>query len=283
MPEDDRPPRPLQVHPPGLQDEFDEALEEYDEAGDPDPAFYEHGGVSLSESERDLLGDLRGKRLLMLQAGNGEDVLSLVNLGATVTCVDDEESLAGARALAAAAGREVTFVEDDPSSISDELRQGQFDVAYSGFSSIVWLPSLDDWASGLSAALKQGGRLVVYDEHPMARVFGEMDGHLFVSNSYFGETAEWEDDEAEDEEADATDVDEASLLEHLAGGPILADPEWTVGDIVEALGANGLAVMCLREYPESDRYETTLDTLVNADYDEISRVPGVMLILAVKL
>ena len=289
MPEDDGSRNPFRLDPAKLQDELDEALEEYDDEGDVDPAFYRHGGVSLSDSEREALGDLQGKRLLMVQAGNGEDVLSLKNLGAVVTCVDDEESLEGARALAEAAGAAIEFVEDDPSSLSDELRRGQFDVAYSGFSSLVWLPSLDDWASGIAAALKRGGRLVIYDEHPIARMFGQMNGHLFVSNSYFGETVEWEDDEAEDDEESsedqeaATEHDLALLEEDFPGGPILPGPEWTLGDVIDALGANGLAVVSFKEFPESDRYETSLDTLVDVEYDEVSRVPGAMLIIAVKL
>lgn len=286
MPEDDSSRKPFRVDPEKLQDEFDEALEEYDDEGDVDPAFYRHGGVSLSDSEREALGDLQGKRLLMVQAGNGEDLLSLKNLGAEVTCVDDEESLEGARELAEAAGATIAFVEDDPGSISEELRRGQFDVAYSGFSSLEWLPSLDDWASGIAAALKRGGRLVVYDEHPISRMFGQMNGHLFVSNSYFGETVEWEDDEGDeemDEETRAAVEHDLELIKNFPGGPILPGPEWTLGDIIDALGANGLAVMSFKEFPESDRYETSLDTLVEVEYDEVSRVPGAMLILAAKL
>src|SRR5512142_3291070 len=95
------------------------ALEEYDEEGDVDPNFYRHGGISLSQSERDALGELQGRRVLVVQAGNGEDALSLKNLGAAVTLVDDEESLRPARALAEASGMEIGFLEDDPAELSD--------------------------------------------------------------------------------------------------------------------------------------------------------------------
>ena len=61
MPEDDGSRNRFRVDPEQLQDEFDEALEEYDDEGDVDPAFYRHGGVSLSDSEREALGDLQGK------------------------------------------------------------------------------------------------------------------------------------------------------------------------------------------------------------------------------
>ena len=289
MPDEREPGETPGIQTGRLQDELDDALEEYDDNGDVDPAFYRHGGVSLSESEREALGDVRGKRVLMVQAGNGEDMLSLRNLGARVTCVDDDESLQDARELAAAAGIEVEFVEDDPGSLSAELRTGNYDVAYSGFSSLGWLPSLLDWAAGIGEALKRGGRLVVYDEHPIARVFGEMGKHMFVANSYFGETVEWEDDEEDGDAGDAGgqearagadgDSDEAGF----DTGPELQGPQWTLGDIIEALGTNGLAVLSLREFPESDRYETVLETLVDVDFDEVSRVPGAMLIVAMKL
>jgi SAM-dependent methyltransferase len=256
--------------------DLETALEESDDEGDVDPEFYRHGGVSLSESEREVLGDLTGRRVLVVQAGTGEDVLSLRNLGADVTVVDDEESLSQVRELAVAAGIEVTFVEDDPGDLAAALRSGAYDVAYSGFAAIEWVPSLSDWASGISGALKAGGKLVVYDEHPFAKVFGEggeSEEHLFVANSYFGEVAEWEDDEA----TDTAPSDEEDA------GPELAEPTWTLGDIVNALGSNGMAVVALREFPESDRFETSLDALVDVDYDEASRIPAVMLMVAIKL
>src|SRR5690349_9371359 len=61
-----------------------------------DPSFYANGGISLSESEQQALGELHGRRVLALGAGNGEDICSLINLGASVTVIDDEETLAAA-------------------------------------------------------------------------------------------------------------------------------------------------------------------------------------------
>src|SRR6185437_9174947 len=68
-----------------------------DETGDEptdevDPSFYTNGGISLSESEQQALGELHGRRVLVLGAGNGEDICSLINLGATVTVIDDDET-----------------------------------------------------------------------------------------------------------------------------------------------------------------------------------------------
>ncbi len=259
----------------GAEEDLEAALEAFDDEGEVDPAFYRHGGVSLSESEREVLGNLKGRRVLVVQAGTGEDVLSLRNLGADVTVVDDEQALQQVRELAAAAGLDVNFLEGDPGDLAAQLRKGAFDVAYSGFAAIEWIPSLADWASGISAALKPGGKLVVYDEHPFSKVFGEggeSEEHLFVANSYFGEVAGWEDDEAAAPEPDGGDP-----------RPDLEGPWWTLGDIVNALGSNGMAVTVLREFPESDRFETSMDALFDVDFDEASRVPAVMLLVAIKL
>lgn len=258
------------------EQDLEAALESVDDDGEVDPAFYRHGGVSLSESEREVLGDLQGRRVLVIQGMTGEDALSLKNLGADVTVVDDEEALAPAVELAAAAGVKIEFVEDDPGDIGVRFRTGTFDVAYSGFAAIEWIPSLSDWASGISAALKPGGKLVVYDEHPFSKVFGEggdSEEHLFVASSYFGEVSDWEDD---DPEATGESDDDDP-------GPELEGPTWTLGDIVNAVGSNGMAVVSLREFPESDRYETSIDGLPDVDYDEASRIPAVMLLVAVKL
>lgn len=255
-----------------LDAELEAGLEEFDDEGEIDPAFYAHGGVSLSEAEREALGDLNGKKVLVLGIGPGEDSLSLHNLGADVTVADDEEAIIDARELIDETGIELHTVECPAWDIDQALRDRSFDVVYSPFASLGWIPSLADWASGISGALRPGGRLVIYDEHPISHVFGEgLDPrHLYVSTSYFGEVVEWEFDEILEE-------DEEDL------GPELAGPLWTLGQIVNALGECGMAIVSLHEFPESDRYETSIDALVDVDYDEASRIPAVMLMVAIKL
>src|SRR5665213_3566793 len=90
-----------------------EAEDLYEFEGDIDPAFYAHGGISISGPEQAALGDLHGKSVLVVQAGNGEDILSLMNLGASVTVIDDAEALEEARALASAAAMEPQFIAGD--------------------------------------------------------------------------------------------------------------------------------------------------------------------------
>ncbi|MEO9256560.1 MAG: class I SAM-dependent methyltransferase, partial [Tepidiformaceae bacterium] len=179
--------------------ETQEVSEWGSEAQQMDPEFYRNGGVSLSGSELEALGEIRGRKVLVLTAGTGEDVASLANLGADVTVVDDEASLHAPRALAASAEVEVNFVVGDSRILSDSFRIGDYDVVYSGFGSIDWVNDLTAWAAGIEASLKQGGRLLVYDEHPFSHVFDEADGQLVPVNSYFGPDLEDMEDDGDDD------------------------------------------------------------------------------------
>lgn len=257
----------------------EEASDPGDDATDEvDPSFYANGGTSLSESEREALGELHGRRVLALGAGNGEDVCSLINLGATVTVIDDEESLDAARTLIEEAGLSAEFLPDNPASLSPDHRTGEFDVVYSCFGAIDWIDDIGAWAGGVFDALKGGGRLVAYDEHPLAYVFGANDETLVVANSYFGGAF---GDITVDPDGD---VEAQPEHEHDADDEELPNngPTWTIGDIVSGLGANGLATLSLLEFPESDRYETQLDRLDEAPFDVRERVPGAFLLVAIK-
>jgi hypothetical protein len=76
-------------------------------------AFYDvegflKGQSSLKDIELELLGDVRGKRILHLQCHFGQDCISLARLGARVTGVDlSDEAIGYARELAGRTGMEV--------------------------------------------------------------------------------------------------------------------------------------------------------------------------------
>ena len=57
---------------------------------------------------------------------------------------------------------------------------------------------------------------------------------------------------------------------------------WTIGDIVTALGENGLATVQLRELYSSPRFTTPLDD-IEVDAQIVARVPGILLLEALLL
>lgn len=269
---------------------------EYDpddpEADEIDPGFYTSGGIIFSDPELELLGDIQDLTVLNLQPGTGEEALSLANLGATVTVVDDEHSLADAVSLAAEAAISLNFFDADVNALPSKFRRGEFDLVYSGFGGIDWLTDIDGWAQGIAEALKPGGRLLIYDEHPFSYTVEAEDGQLVVTTSYFGGTdsidamaypgeeydVDEDEDEDEDEEPgdDSDDDDEEDDEESTFS--------WTLGDLISALGGHGLATLALREYQTSDRFETPLDRFYDdLDDESIGKLPSAFLLLAVKL
>jgi len=260
--------------------EAGDAEDLYEFEGDIDPAFYAHGGISISGPEQAALGDLHGKSVLVVQAGNGEDILSLMNLGASVTVIDEAGGLDEARTLAAAATMEPQFIEDKPGDISVAAPKGGYDIVYSGFGGLSWINDLGRWATGVNSSLRRGGTLVVYDEHPFARVFEPGDeGNLVVAHSYLADVDDDEDDEeAEVAEPTATSTPDDDKVEDEDAS------SWTIGDLICSLGAAGLVTLSLLELPDSDRFATPLDEMSDdVDYEELVRIPGVLLLAAMKM
>jgi ubiquinone/menaquinone biosynthesis C-methylase UbiE len=128
--------------------------------------WFRRGGSTLWPAERALLGGVRGRSLLHLQCGGGEDSLSWAARGARVTGVDiAERRLESARRRAESAGLPASFVRAD---VSRRLPfpPGRFDLAYTSRGALVWLPSLTRWGREIARVLKPGGRLLICDEHP---------------------------------------------------------------------------------------------------------------------
>jgi SAM-dependent methyltransferase len=141
-------------------------------------AEFRAGKSSLHAIEAGEIGDVTGKRLAHLQCHIGLDTLSLARLGAEVTGLDfSAAALDGARKLAAETGTPATFVE---SNVYDARRrlEGQFDIVYSTWGAINWLPDIRKWAEVASSLLSPGGFLYMAEAHPVTLVFEEVGGRL---------------------------------------------------------------------------------------------------------
>jgi SAM-dependent methyltransferase len=122
-------------------------------------------GGTLWPEERAMLGPVRGRTLLHLQCGAGEDTLSWARLGARVTGVDlAERRIEAARARAARLGVRATFLAADVVRLP--VRARSFDIVYTSRGALVWIPDLARWAREIARVLKPGGRFLLCDEHP---------------------------------------------------------------------------------------------------------------------
>ena len=187
--------------------------------------------------EIEALGDVAGLDLVHLQCHFGLDTLAWARAGARVTGLDfSSNAIAAARALAARAELEATFVEGDVLEAAAVLNR-TYDIVYVSLGALCWLPSVGQWASQVAALLKPGGRLYLHDTHPLSWAFAD-DGES-IAWTYFEQL----DPYVEDRPGTYTD----------GAGPTVHTRhyQWnhSVGEIVTALVDHGLHIERVEEHP----------------------------------
>lgn len=136
------------------------------------PAFVQ-GENSLNSIELELLGNVAGKSILHLQCHFGQDTISLARLGAKVTGVDfSNVAITEARKLAEACEVDCRFMESDVYALPEKL-SARFDLVFTSYGTIGWLPDLDKWAQVIQQFLVPGGRFVFAEFHPVIWMFNE--------------------------------------------------------------------------------------------------------------
>lgn len=122
---------------------------------------------SLCATEKHELGDVDGKRLLHLQCHFGQDTLSWAKKGASVTGIDlADKAIDKANAMAQQLDLDARFICSNVYDIDQHLNGEQFDIVFTSYGTIGWLPDLTKWAKQISQHLKQGGTFYMIDFHP---------------------------------------------------------------------------------------------------------------------
>ena len=140
--------------------------------------FYDMNGFlngknSVPNIDLELLGDVKGKSILHLQCHFGQDTLSLARLGAQCTGIDlSDKAIEKAQELNTKLGLNANFVCCDVYETPNHLNE-KFDIVYTSYGTIGWLPDLDKWASVISNCLKPNGKLVFVEFHPVLWMFDD--------------------------------------------------------------------------------------------------------------
>lgn len=148
---------------------------------------FKKGKNKLHSLEREELGDIKGKSILHLQCHFGMDTLSLEMLGANVTGVDfSEEAIKAAVKLRDELGLKSEFILSDIYSLPEKLNK-IFDVVYTSYGVLIWLPDIQEWGNIISHFLKPGGYLYMAEVHPSSMMFGNSgsDRKLEIKYPYF--------------------------------------------------------------------------------------------------
>jgi SAM-dependent methyltransferase len=224
---------------------WDEAAERYERWLPEAIELIRSGGSNLFPVERELLGDLHGRcrRAVHLQCAGGRDTLSLWTQGAAeVVGIDfSPRMLELAARLSEAVGAPANWILADVLDAPAEL-DGTADLVYTGRGALIWLQDLDAWAAAIHRLLAQGGRLVLFDGHPVEWLFdADADGHWVATDyDYFaGPEASrgWEP-----AYIDRLSIPDAEQSWKFARA-------WNIGEVVTALVGAGLRLEQLAEHP----------------------------------
>lgn len=130
------------------------------------------GGSSLTPIETEALAsEVKDKTMLHLQCHFGQDTLSWARMGARVTGMDfSKEAIATARQLNEQLSLQARFIECNVYDLPDHLDE-QFDIVFTSYGAICWLPDLQGWARIVAQYLKRGGLFYVAEFHPVLYMY----------------------------------------------------------------------------------------------------------------
>ena len=139
------------------------------------------GKSTLNAIELELLGDVKGKRILHLQCHFGQDSMTLARMGSSVVGVDlSDKAVERATEFAQKLALDATFIccdiYDAPQYINEK-----FDIVFTSYGTIGWFPDLEKWAKVVAHFLKPKGHFVMADFHPMVWMYDNDFKEIFYS------------------------------------------------------------------------------------------------------
>lgn len=227
---------------------WDLAASKYEPEVLQDVAFLRSGGLSLMSQEQLLLGDLSPwcQRAVHLQCSHGQDTLSLWKLGAAeVVGVDISACMLRlAQVKTELLGAPAAWIHSDVLNTPSEL-DGTADLVYTGKGALPWMMDLDQWAGVVVRLLKPGGKLFVFEGHPLNWVW-EPDAADFQLRQDGGDYFSGQPRPNRDFPASAV----ARAAPPDKPVPQSFERQWTLGMIITTLTQAGLRLERLDEYPD---------------------------------
>ena len=200
---------------------------------------FKAGASSLKEVELEELSGVSGKTMLHSQCHFGLDTLSWARLGAEVTGIDiSDESIKLAKSLSEEMNIPAEFVRANIYDIP-QILNNKFDIFYTSYGALDWLPDVKKLAEVAADSLKPGGIFYIVEFHPIVGVLDD-DG-IALEYPYFN------------------DQDNPIKLDEHGS---YANPEadfrhpsyvWNhgIGEIISALISSGFKIEFLHEFPFS--------------------------------
>lgn len=204
------------------------------------------GKTSLNDIEINLLGEIKGKKILHLQCHFGQDSISLSRLGAHVTGVDfSDKAIESAKQIAKKTQSDTTFICCDIYDLPDHLDE-TFDVVFTSYGVIGWLPDMEKWAKIVSTFLKPNGQFIFVEFHPVVWMFN--DNFDEINYSYFNSGAIVETETGTYADKNANITQDYVMWNH------------GLGEVLNSLIKNGLEINSMDEFDYSpyDCFDKTI-------------------------
>lgn len=195
------------------------------------------GKNSLKSIELGFLGNLEGKKVLHLQCHFGQDTISMARMGAEVVGVDlSDKAIDKATEIAEKLNVNARFIQSDIYDLKNHLDE-KFDIVFTSYGTIGWLPDMNRWAEIVSQFLQPDGKFVFVEFHPVVWMFD--DTFEKVAYNYFNVEAIVENESGTYADRSA-DIQQTYMM-------------WNhdLGEVLTALISHGLELKQFQEFDYS--------------------------------
>lgn len=203
---------------------------------------FKKGWNSLRHIEMNALSDeVKDKSMLHLQCHFGQDSLAWSRLGAKVTGIDfSENAITKAQELNDELKLDATFIHSNVYDVRKHI-QKKFDIVFTSYGVICWLPDLDKWAKVIADSLEPNGVFYMVETHP-ALIIYDLDNpkNLRLQYDYFHNPT------PDEELITGTYADNEADLKHQ-------EFTWShsISEVIMPLLKHGLVLESFNEYPYS--------------------------------
>ena len=200
---------------------------------------FKKGKTSLNSYELEELGDVKGKSLLHLQCHFGLDTLSWSRLGAKCTGIDlSDKGIAEAVKLNDELGLNAMFIESNLYDVPNSVEE-KFDIVFTSYGVVGWLPDLKTWGEIIASKLKKGGVFYLIEFHPIVWMFDFLQTPPKLKYPYLNVEAIYEEYKGTYTNNDADIISKEYGWNH------------GLGEVITALTSAGLIIEFLHEFEES--------------------------------
>jgi 2-polyprenyl-3-methyl-5-hydroxy-6-metoxy-1,4-benzoquinol methylase len=191
-------------------------------------------------------GNVADKKIMNLMGSNGVKAVALALMGAEAAVIDISQGNAKyARELALEAGVDIKFIVSDVLDIPESELKPQYDIVFAELGIVHYFTDLQPFFDNAVKLLKQGGRFVLRDFHPIST--------KLISSR--GSTAKVRKHKVDGDYFDVgLEEKEVSFAKYLPEGVVKETRivywrRWTLGEVVTAVAQSGLTIKLLQEEP----------------------------------